>query len=145
MNLMNPRTWIAAILTLAALTAGLGAAGVFGQGPDPRDRVREYVLTATRCGEQGAGRSYDITTGEHRSWTRQEALDYERGHGCHDRPQPRLQVHLIDEHDDVAVVRVWREPIPPDDGAQGMFVLVRQDGQWLIDIGQSTDAQDLIP
>lgn len=138
--------WKAILATIAALAVTGGVlAVVVDHHESPADVARAYVLSATRCGEQGAGRGFDLSVNPVRHWTRAAHVEYEVTHGCAPRPQPALQAFTFAEDGDEARVRVWRGAITPDDARYADFNLIRIDGEWKVDRHTSPDPEDLLP
>jgi len=112
---------VAPALTLAALA--LAACGE--QSPT---EVAEIVDEATyECGEEGAGRIYDLILPAAREITREQSLTQERRAGCEPKARPETAIVMICEQADRAVV----DARAVDD--QDADVYVKTDDGWMLD------------
>lgn len=111
----------------------------------PEQVAREYVTAAYLCGEQGAGRAYDLSTSSARTWPRSKFISEEARHGCRPQPVPSLNVIRGDRTPDVAVVAVEVVPSPGSlEGRGSLLLTLRRSGDgtpWLVDTQDSTDPE----
>lgn len=121
-------------LLLAALAAAvlIGCGGATSpRSDDPKSVARAYYEAAYACGENGAGRQFDLSTSPRRDWTRDEYLAFQQRHGCQPQPVPPAQIALVKKQRDAALVEVDTATGP------GHLVLVNIDGVWKVDTSRS--------
>lgn len=135
-------------LTPLALVAVALIAGCGGNAStatlSPEQVAREYVTAAYRCGEQGAGRAYDLSTSSARTWPRARFISEEARHGCRPQPVPTLNIIRGNRTPDVAVVGVEVVPSPGSLEGRGSLLLTlrrSESGPWLVDTQDSTDPE----
>jgi hypothetical protein len=133
-----------AVAGLAVTTAGCGDNSDAGRtaaiDSNPRAVAREYTAAAFRCGDQGAGRQYDLSLSPARDHSRPWYVAYQMRSGCTEAPTPALVPVLVAQQGDQARVRV----IGPDDQrlfAPVSLILVRVDGVWRVDTSVSDTAR----
>lgn len=100
-----------------------------------------YAAAAFRCGENGAGRQYDLSISPNRDLPRSWYVAYQLDpkNGCHALAVPDLQPIRVMQREDQATVKIvaptFREQII------ALLSLVRIDGHWLVDTSASTTMQ----
>lgn len=110
----------------------------------PEQVAREYVTAAYRCGEQGAGRTYDLSTSSARTWPRAKFISEEARHGCRPQPVPPLNIIFRGAHaTDAAVVcvEVFDPATTRVDGTLWLTLRRSEGGPWLVDTQRSTDPE----
>jgi hypothetical protein len=131
------------VLLLAALVSGgcghdnTGTAGpVTPPPPSPSAVAVEYAQAAFKCGEQGAGRQYDLSLSPNRDLPRAWYVSYQLGQHCRATPPPDLQPIRVGQRDDQAAVKVIAptesQVFPPT-----LLCLVRVHGHWFVDVSTS--------
>ena len=122
-------------LALAAAVA-LGACG--GEGQSPEEVARAYYEARYDCGEEAAGRTYDLITGTRSGKSRdqyvRDVVAEERAEGCRPERVPEVQTFEVSKEADQAIVDVRLENAP--DGERGGRIrLLKSDDAWKVDTG----------
>jgi hypothetical protein len=148
------RIAVTAIVATAGLVAGCGGT----PGPDlssPQDVAQAYVAAHFRCGEDGAGRVYDLSWSPERDWTRSTYLTLQARAGCAPRPIPDLHPVVVTTGtpncpyatagDDLAAVVVYTgDPHAAHTQPVGL-TLESIDGSWKVNTMCSADPTGLVP
>ncbi len=136
--------------TITAGAVAVAAAGCGSSQHDqagPADVARAYVTAAYRCGQAGAGATYDLSTSPARTWSRAAFIAFERRHGCRPQPIPNLEVIELQQDDGVAVVQVQVTPDPSRMEGRGILTLVLQraagTAAWKVNTLHSDDPENL--
>ena len=120
------------------LAAGLGLGACGGEDQSPEEVARAYYEARYDCGEEAAGRTYDLVTGVRGGGSRDEfvrdVVAEERAEGCRPGRIPRINAFEVSKASDQAIVEVRLENAP--DGERGGRVrLLKDDDGWKVDTG----------
>lgn len=123
------------VLALAAALA-LGACG--GDERSPEEVARAYFQARYDCGDEAAGRTYDLITGTRSGKSRdqyvRDVVAEERAEGCRPERVPQIDTFEVSHEGDQAIVEV-RLQDAPDGERGGRIRLLNTDDGWKVDTG----------